>query len=81
MLPDMIDIASQMIAKWDRLGPDNAISASDDFTICDPSSRNHDQADDLRTGLPLIQSDSADTDSKHPIHKCPHYEHLNDKGY
>lgn len=37
MLPDMIDIASQMIAKWDRLGPNNEIVASDDFTISSAS--------------------------------------------
>ena len=29
----MMDIVSQMILKWDRLGPDNEILCSDDFTI------------------------------------------------
>ena len=33
MLPQMMDIASQMILRWDRLGPDNEINPSDDFTI------------------------------------------------
>lgn len=28
----MMDIASQMLLKWDRLGPDNAIVCADDFT-------------------------------------------------
>jgi cytochrome P450/NADPH-cytochrome P450 reductase len=32
MLPAMTDIASQMLLKWDRLGPDNEIICSDDFT-------------------------------------------------
>lgn len=33
MFPDMLDIASQMILKWDRLGPENEILCADDFTI------------------------------------------------
>ena len=33
MLPEMLDISYQMIAKWERLGPDHEIVASDDFTI------------------------------------------------
>ena len=36
MFPEMMDIASQMILKWDRLGPDNEILCSDDFTISLP---------------------------------------------
>lgn len=32
MFPEQLDIASQMILKWDRLGPDHIIQTSDDFT-------------------------------------------------
>jgi cytochrome P450/NADPH-cytochrome P450 reductase len=32
MFPGMMDIASQMLLKWDRLGPDHEIVCSDDFT-------------------------------------------------
>lgn len=32
MFPKMLDMVSQMILRWDRLGPDNQIVASDDFT-------------------------------------------------
>ena len=32
MFPQMLDIASQMILRWDRLGPENQIDPSDDFT-------------------------------------------------
>jgi cytochrome P450/NADPH-cytochrome P450 reductase len=28
----MIDIVSQMLLKWDRLGPENEIVCADDFT-------------------------------------------------
>lgn len=34
MFPEMQDIISQMVLKWDRLGPDNEIVSADDFTIC-----------------------------------------------
>lgn len=34
MFPQMQDMISQMVLRWDRLGPDNEISCSDDFTIC-----------------------------------------------
>lgn len=34
MFQSMMDVASQMILRWDRLGPDNEIDPSDDFTIC-----------------------------------------------
>lgn len=33
MFPEMLDIAGQMILKWDRDGPDHDIAISDDFTI------------------------------------------------
>ncbi|KAF2497931.1 cytochrome P450 [Lophium mytilinum] len=36
MLPEMMDIASQMILKWDRLGRDHDILTADDFTISTP---------------------------------------------
>jgi cytochrome P450/NADPH-cytochrome P450 reductase len=41
MLPSMMDIASQMLLKWDRLGPDNEIICADDFTryVCVPARR------------------------------------------
>ena len=32
MFPQMLDISSQMILKWDRLGKENPIQCSDDFT-------------------------------------------------
>ena len=32
MFDQQLDIAGQMILKWDRLGPKNEISCSDDFT-------------------------------------------------
>lgn len=32
MFPEMMDIASQLVLKWDRLGPDHDINISDDFT-------------------------------------------------
>ncbi|KAB8576180.1 hypothetical protein FH972_025708 [Carpinus fangiana] len=32
MFPEQLDIASQMILRWDRLGPDNIIDTADDFT-------------------------------------------------
>ena len=33
MFPEQLDIASQMILKWDRLGPSHEIETTDDFTI------------------------------------------------
>jgi cytochrome P450/NADPH-cytochrome P450 reductase len=33
MFPEMLDIASQMVLRWDRQGPDHEIELSDDFTI------------------------------------------------
>ncbi|KAL8822904.1 MAG: hypothetical protein Q9191_006369, partial [Dirinaria sp. TL-2023a] len=36
MFPQMIDIASQLILRWDRRGPDHEILCSDDFTISYP---------------------------------------------
>jgi cytochrome P450/NADPH-cytochrome P450 reductase len=33
MFPEMLDIASQMVLKWDREGSDHEIMISDDFTI------------------------------------------------
>jgi cytochrome P450/NADPH-cytochrome P450 reductase len=33
MFPEMLDMISQMVLKWDRYGPDNEIVTSDDFTI------------------------------------------------
>ncbi|KAJ3570152.1 hypothetical protein NPX13_g5828 [Xylaria arbuscula] len=33
MFPDMLDLVSQLVLKLDRMGPDNEIVASDDFTI------------------------------------------------
>jgi cytochrome P450/NADPH-cytochrome P450 reductase len=32
MFPDMLDIGSQMVMKWDRQGPDHDIDCSDDLT-------------------------------------------------
>lgn len=32
MFDQQMDIASQMILRWDRLGPENIIVAADDFT-------------------------------------------------
>ena len=32
MFDDMLDITSQMVLRWDRMGPDHRIDASDDFT-------------------------------------------------
>lgn len=32
MYTDMMDIASQLILKWERFGPDHAFDVSDDFT-------------------------------------------------
>jgi hypothetical protein len=32
MFPGMMDIATQMLLKWDRMGPNNEILCSDDFT-------------------------------------------------
>jgi hypothetical protein len=32
MFDEQLDIASQMVLRWDRLGADNQILASDDFT-------------------------------------------------
>ena len=32
MFPEMLDIASQMLLKWDRQGKDHAIDVADDFT-------------------------------------------------
>ncbi|KAF1981914.1 bifunctional P-450/NADPH-P450 reductase [Aulographum hederae CBS 113979] len=32
MFPQMLDISSQMILNWDRLGPDHVIDSADDFT-------------------------------------------------
>jgi cytochrome P450/NADPH-cytochrome P450 reductase len=32
MFDDMLDISSQLVLKWDRLGPDHAIECSDDLT-------------------------------------------------
>ena len=34
MFPQQLDIASQLILKWDRLGPNHEIDPTDDFTIC-----------------------------------------------
>lgn len=34
MFPQQLDIASQMILKWDRLGADHEIDTADNFTIC-----------------------------------------------
>jgi cytochrome P450/NADPH-cytochrome P450 reductase len=36
MFPQMIDIISQMILRWDRFGPDYEINLSEDFTIRTP---------------------------------------------
>ena len=36
MFSQMLDVASQMILKWDRMGPDHEIECSDDFTIRAP---------------------------------------------
>lgn len=33
MFPQMMDIASQLILKWDRMGSEHEIVTSDDFTI------------------------------------------------
>jgi cytochrome P450/NADPH-cytochrome P450 reductase len=33
MFPEMLDISSQMVLKWDRNGPDHEIEIADDFTI------------------------------------------------
>jgi cytochrome P450/NADPH-cytochrome P450 reductase len=38
MFPGMMDIVTQMLLKWDRLGPDNEILCSDDFTRYFPRS-------------------------------------------
>ena len=32
MFPDMIDIASQLLLKWERFGPSHAINSTADFT-------------------------------------------------
>ena len=32
MFPQMMDIVSQMILRWERLGEENIIACSDDFT-------------------------------------------------
>ena len=32
MFPGMLEIASQMVLKWDRLGADHEIDLADDFT-------------------------------------------------
>lgn len=32
MFDQQLDIASQMVLRWDRLGPENIITAADDFT-------------------------------------------------
>ncbi|KAH0278599.1 cytochrome P450, partial [Aureobasidium melanogenum] len=32
MFDDMLDVSSQMVLKWDRLGPENEIECSDDLT-------------------------------------------------
>lgn len=32
MLPQMLDVASQLILRWDRFGPNHRIACSDDFT-------------------------------------------------
>jgi cytochrome P450/NADPH-cytochrome P450 reductase len=32
MFDDMMDIATQMLLRWDRFGPGHEISCSDDFT-------------------------------------------------
>lgn len=32
MFDQQLDIAAQMILRWDRLGPDNVVIAGDDFT-------------------------------------------------
>jgi cytochrome P450/NADPH-cytochrome P450 reductase len=36
MFPEMQDLISQLVLKLDRLGPDNEINPSDDFTIRSP---------------------------------------------
>ena len=33
MFPEQLDIASQLILKWDRLGSNHEINTTDDFTI------------------------------------------------
>jgi len=33
MFPGMLDIASQLVLKWDRMGPDYTIDTADQFTI------------------------------------------------
>ncbi|KAI0819916.1 fatty acid hydroxylase [Trametes gibbosa] len=33
MFPDMMDIASQMLVKWERFGPQHIIDPSEDFTL------------------------------------------------
>jgi len=32
MFPEMLDISSQLILKWDRMGPDHDVDVADDFT-------------------------------------------------
>ena len=36
MWDSMMDIISQMVLRWDRLGPQNEITCSDDFTRWNP---------------------------------------------
>jgi cytochrome P450/NADPH-cytochrome P450 reductase len=36
MFPEMQDLISQLVLKMDRMGPDNEIIPSDDFTISSP---------------------------------------------
>jgi len=38
MFPEMQDLISQMVLKLDRMGPDNEVTPSDDFTISSPFS-------------------------------------------
>lgn len=33
MFPEQLDIASQMILRWDRFGPSHEIETADEFTI------------------------------------------------
>lgn len=33
MFPEQLDIASQMILRWDRFGPAHEIETADEFTI------------------------------------------------
>ncbi|RDA94365.1 hypothetical protein CP533_3766, partial [Ophiocordyceps camponoti-saundersi (nom. inval.)] len=70
MFPEMKDIASQMIVKWARFGPDHLISASDEFTnltldsiaLCAMGTRfnsfYHDQPHQFVTAMNSVLSES-----------------------